>query len=41
MKQCRFCDAMIPFYGSDTCAKCKKCADDKVIREAKMKEARK
>ena len=27
MKQCRFCDADIPFYGSDTCYACQLQAD--------------
>ena len=27
MKQCRFCDNSVPYYGSDTCFKCKLIAD--------------
>lgn len=27
MKQCRFCDADIPYYGGDTCAACAQNAD--------------
>jgi hypothetical protein len=35
MKQCRFCDAEVPFYGSDTCAACQERSDAAALERAK------
>ena len=37
MKQCRFCNNEVPFYGSDTCEACKLEADARYLREARLR----
>jgi hypothetical protein len=41
MKQCRFCDADIPYYGGDTCSTCLNKADisTKIINDSIVRDA--
>jgi Zn ribbon nucleic-acid-binding protein len=39
MKDCRFCGAMMPFFGGDTCAACLKADEERALATMRRQEA--